>query len=223
MNTWTFRAAAVALLFGAATFWSSAHLAVWLATADPDARPDVSLPEARLADGALAVVPPDGFCLDRRMLADDFAVLARCDSLGGRVPETPPPLGLLTVSVMAAEAVEALSDLVVMALPAGSAVQARRETEGLALVQVAGAPVPRGADQLHWRGLGQIGPHLVSVAAYAPDGGSLADGRGADALTALVGQSRAASLSEGHAAELGSKLWFRVRTQIDRALDSAGL
>lgn len=35
-----------------------------------------------MANGALTLVAPEGFCIDKRSLKSSFALLARCDTLG---------------------------------------------------------------------------------------------------------------------------------------------
>ena len=40
------------------------------------------LRQAILADGAVQVVPPQGYCIDPKSLKSRFALMARCDALG---------------------------------------------------------------------------------------------------------------------------------------------
>ena len=68
-------------------------------TATPNARRNLALANAELADGALTLVPPAGFCVDKSTLRPSFAVVARCDSLGARQTVNDAPLGMIVVSV----------------------------------------------------------------------------------------------------------------------------
>ena len=46
-----------------------------------------ALPTAALMQGALRIEPPLGYCVDRRSLRDNFALLARCEGLAPDDPD----------------------------------------------------------------------------------------------------------------------------------------
>lgn len=162
--------------------------------ASGEPRRDSALPGAKLAEGALTLVPPNGFCIDRRSLQQSFAVIARCDSLGAeRAPDA--PLGLIAVSVTKpADPQVDLAAALTALVPQGAELLASRMTEDLALAHLRG-PVPEDADPTHWRGLARVGSHLLALTAYAPRGGALSGETGARVLERLVRRTGDASAS----------------------------
>lgn len=159
-----------------------------------ETRPNVALLSAQMGRGAITLTPPDGFCIDKRELRQDFAVLARCDSLGGRGGAQDAPLGLITVAV--AEKVDALDtqSAAPSLAPEGSAVLSSDTIDGLAVLHLSG-DTPDGTDDKHWRGLVQIGGQVLSLGAYGPDGGRLAESDGGALLAVLAQRTHDASVA----------------------------
>lgn len=146
-------------------------------------RRDVSLPDAKLMAGRLHLVPPDGFCVNKRGLKDDFATLARCDTLGAGGGSQGAPLGLITVSVVAAtEDVSALDTVKELAGDAAR-VQRAEPTDFGAIVQLKGGRMP-GADAVYWRGVAQLEGLVLSLAVYTPEDA----GASKDVGKALLGE-----------------------------------
>ncbi len=203
MSTWTSRRSLFCLCLGFATAAceddGGGVLGASSGNSFVNQRRDMALAAAELADGALTLVPPSGFCVDKGSLRRSFSVVARCDSLGARRSVADAPLGMIVVSV--AEPPDRdldLADALANLIPAGAQVLDRRNSDMLALLLLHG-PVPDGADQRYWRGLARIGPHLLGFTAYAPTGGELAGASGGRVLEALVRQTREASQSRSAA------------------------
>ena len=130
---------------------------------------------AELARGAVIVQAPPGYCIDRQALRraprGDFALLARCDTLGVRGFFPHRRLALLTVTTapLGADApAPDLADLqqsvaparVIETTMAGDLPMIRLETPGDAVEELA----PQ-----HWRSALVLNGQLVALALYAPD------------------------------------------------------
>lgn len=177
-----------------------------------ETRPNVALVSADMVQGGIRLVPPAGFCIDKRTLRQNFAVLARCDSLGGRGGAQDAPLGLITVSVTPSVETLSVGDAFSSMYPDGTRVLDRTDTEMLALAQVSG-PTPDGTSATHWRGLTQIGTYLVSILGYGADDSAMAGAEGGRLIAILAEDTRAASL----AAQVARG------TQVTEAAQRAGL
>ncbi len=153
-------------------------------------RRNVAQPDARLMAGRLHLVPPDGYCVNKRGLKDDFASLARCDALGSGRGSQGAPLGLVTVSVI--ETVEDVSavDAVNQLVGDAARVQPAEATVGGAVVQIKGGRLP-GADAVYWRGVVQLEGLVLSLAAYAPEGGTVAADTGKTLLEQVMTRATA--------------------------------
>jgi hypothetical protein len=130
---------------------------------------------APFADGAVTLVPPTGYCIDRRSLNKRFALMARCDMLGGD-EGAGAPLAIITATAVPAPTTGALTPL---DLQTGmETVLSRQNAENLSLVHVRGTPPIPDVRDVYWRGAGRIGDHIIGLAIYeaqdAPDLGPLA-------------------------------------------------
>ena len=95
-----------------------------------------------LADGAVQVVPPQGYCIDRKSLKSRFALMARCDALGLPDVVTAAPLGILTLALIETEPDAPLPTPQQVAKAAGlTQVQETGSPDG-ATIFVAQGPVP---------------------------------------------------------------------------------
>lgn len=161
---------------------------------DDGTRADVSLNKADMMRGAITLVPPSGYCVDKRGLKQNFAVIAQCNSLGRDSDTAVAPLGFILVAV---SPVDGLADLpaTMDALEGGSVERLEQQDRaGLSLRRLRGE-TPDGTNPEYWRGLSQAGRHVISTTAYAPEGGSLSGPAGAVALTDLAQRTQAASSS----------------------------
>lgn len=131
---------------------------------------------AKMMQG-VSVQAPDGFCFDRNSLARQFALLARCDTLGMRGTRFDTPVAVITMTVAKN------SDA---SLPVPEALVVEDETllesdrrDFLQLVKIDGKPPHDGLSGRHWRGVGQIGDSLVlGLAIYPSDTSEGLDGQG---------------------------------------------
>ncbi len=162
MITWISKGPLAALLLGLA-----------LAGCEPGAggSGSAALPSARLSAGDVALVAPQGYCIDRRALRAAFALLGRCDALGQ--PEATAslgrPLGAITVSLTPfdpeAPLPSAAENAAALEL---SAVSSATERSDYLLFRATG-PVPtEGFAAQHWRAVTRVRGHLVGLAFYAP-------------------------------------------------------
>lgn len=143
------------------------------------------LRQAAMANGALTLVAPEGYCIDKRSLKSSFALLARCDTLGAPQGAYGAPLGLITVSLSTAPPnAPPITAQTMEAALSGGKVLDRRETKDAVLLRVQGtAPARKGLSATYWRGTGQVGSHLVGLAMYGaadsgatgPEGGQVLD------------------------------------------------
>ncbi len=190
MNTWTCNR----VLFGAALLAGLAacsETAGGLFSSEPGARANTALPRAEMMRGALTLVPPDGFCIDRRGLRADFAVIARCDSLGSGSAAADAPLGFITVS--ASPLAGPFQTSAAENLPGpGTAVLSRREENGARILHLTG-PTPAGTDARHWKAAMSVGSHAVAFSAYGPPNGRLAAEEGGALIASLARRTQAAS------------------------------
>lgn len=124
---------------------------------------NLALRNATLGDGTIKLVPPPGFCVDKRSLRQGFAIMARCDILGGTV-STDAPLAVITATTVA---VIGPAQFSTSSFDGASETVLQRDDEGpLALVQVKGTPPSPGMRDTFWRGAAQVGGHVVGFAIY---------------------------------------------------------
>ncbi|WP_121060671.1 hypothetical protein [Chachezhania antarctica] len=150
--------------------------------------------ETQLAGGALTLVAPAGYCIDRNSVENgaeqSFALIARCPGNAGA--GKPPALITVTTAPMAeGQSVPGASAL---ARASGRGAVARPGREGLSLVQIReGETDIAGASPTRWRGVFAAGGQLVGLTLYAaPDSAALGDG-GAALLSQIARLSRATS------------------------------
>lgn len=166
-----------------------------------DAARKPPLRQVALVSGKVLVVPPRGYCVDRRSLrrglAGGFALIAACNSLTGDYSGADAEPVVMTVQVqpgLTRRDLPRAADLAAALAPA----RALREVDGdgLTLVQLdsgGDGGLPKG-DPKHWRGAAMINGYLVGVALYAPKGNPLAGPRGERLIHALLENIMEASL-----------------------------
>lgn len=157
------------------------------------------LTEFQMASGKVTLSTPPGYCIDKRSVrrngGEEFAVVARCDTLGVRGSFAAHELALITVTT----APSANGKPVVADLVNGTAspeVLDRKQSGGLVLVRFAtGGDRVDGVSQTHWRGLFAINGQLVGLGLYAPEGSPALQREGAMLLSELAERIRRASRS----------------------------
>ena len=148
-------------------------------------RRNVALSSAEMMRGQVSLSPPSGFCIDKRSLKQNFAILARCDSLGGKGGSQEAPLGMILVSIAPVVGTADLNSVERHVIGADADVLQRSTGDNVSVVQVRGQ-TPSGTAPVHWRGFAQLGPHVLSLTAYAPEGGAMAGAEGGAILRALI-------------------------------------
>ncbi|MCD1625223.1 MAG: hypothetical protein ACU0B7_08045 [Paracoccaceae bacterium] len=149
-------------------------------TGGPSGTP--ALRQAVLADGAVVVRPPAGYCIDPNSLSNQsgggFALIGSCASLTGDTSGVFVEPAIITLSVSLAEdgATSMDSAAFQTALGRGRILNAISRDD-LNLLQVeGGARVPPSADKRHWRGLMPLNGHVLGLALYgAKDSAMVAD------------------------------------------------
>lgn len=152
---------------------------------------DVALIQAAMAEGAVLLMPPKGYCIDADSLKPRFAIMARCDVLGFRDADLDAPLGLLTVSLSPADS-DTLPDVAALA-DAGQLTQISdvNETKTGMTFRAEGKPPVGGYAQSHWRRATVTGGYVLGLSLYGAKGSRVLQDEGRDLLIGLTRQTRA--------------------------------
>ena len=156
--------------------------------------PDVALSQSQMANGALTLVPPQGFCIDKTALRQRFALMARCDALGAPSLAAAAPVGIIAISVVPASEAQGLPTPKDIADAAKlSNVEDVSSTKSGVTFKARGTAPAAGLGATHWRGSFQINDHLLGLALYGPKDGRAASAEGREILNGLIRRSRTAS------------------------------
>lgn len=155
---------------------------------------------AELAGGAVTVAAPSGYCIDqqalRRAPRGDFALLARCDTLGLRGFFSGRRLALMTVATAPQKTADlpppSLDDVARAAAPAQVIETGMAGDLPLVRLDTPGGTVGAAATQ-HWRSAFALNGQLVALALYAPGTEAGDNKAGADLLADLAERTRRAS------------------------------
>ncbi|MBY5933315.1 hypothetical protein KUV51_09925 [Tateyamaria omphalii] len=122
-----------------------------------------ALSNAQLGGGVIKLMPPPGFCVDKRSLQRSFAIMARCDTLGGQLT-TEAPLAVITATTVEVEDAARIST---SGFENASETVLQRSDDGtLALVQVKGTPPGADMRDTYWRGAARVGNLVLGLTAY---------------------------------------------------------
>ncbi len=202
MNTWTFKgliAAAILSTLGGCEGGPAQFNLLQAPQGTPQAAP---LRQADLARGAVTLVPPDGFCIEPRSLRANFAILARCDTLGDPLGALDAPLGMITISVerIAPDAAPVTESSLRAALRDTEILESQSQ-DGIVLIRArAPSPAREGLSAVYWRAAGRIGAQQLGLAAYGPEGGRITGPDGARLLVQLAKRTEAQSIAGAVAA-----------------------
>ncbi|MEM6303673.1 MAG: hypothetical protein AAF744_03075 [Pseudomonadota bacterium] len=187
MNTWS----SSALLLSASLALSSCGAVQLPSFGGADKAP---LTRSLMASGAVTLVPPQGFCIDPRSLNQQFALMARCDTLGAPAAAGGAALALITVSFTTAPEDAALPTALETADAAKLARVDAAKSENRAITfRAEGIPPVSDLDVTHWRGTARLGAHVMGVALYGPMGGRAISSEGREIINDLIRRTRAAS------------------------------
>lgn len=120
---------------------------------------DDGLPFVSLARGAVNLVPPIGYCVDKRSVRARFAVMARCDTLGG-TPTFGAPLAVITAASIDQDAGGGAAGA------GGETVLSRRTSGALTLLEVKGRPPSPEMRDVFWRAVAPVGTQVIGLAIY---------------------------------------------------------
>lgn len=157
-------------------------------------KPSNAIKAAVMADGAVTLTPPRGYCIDKSSLGSSFALIARCDTLGSDGNVSDVPLALITATLVPQEtgaAAPKAADLMAVFTPED--VLQSVDRKGVALVQTNSATGLDGMSERHWRGAFAVNGVLVGLALYAPEDGPASGRPGAAILGALADRTKARS------------------------------
>ena len=191
MNTWTCKGTALAGL-----------TALSLAGCDPGAGVGAGassgtppLGEVPLSGGAVRVVMPFGYCIDPRSLREDFALAARCDTLGGQGPYGSLPLALITIMATPLPQGGPRPDMTSLKAGLNGAQILREAVSGTQPLILArdGTPPSPGLSATHWKSVFTAGGQVVALSLYAPEDSPALRGEGAALLRDLASGTRLAT------------------------------
>ena len=160
MSIWTCKTALVAGLFLAGCSDVQDVFAV-KATGSENTPPPKQIV---LGKGKIQLAAPDGFCIDPSSVKDHFALMARCDALGGQNLDGEAPLALITASLVEPET-RSLPDYASLAAE-NEQVLDQSDVGDLRLISVSGRPPVGGLSDRYWRGAGFVGPYVLGLAIY---------------------------------------------------------
>jgi hypothetical protein len=151
--------------------------------------------QVEMVQGDITLVPPAGFCVDPASLTQTFAILARCDVLGGRDGALDAPLSVVTISFVKATTPDSISASVFGDNIEGGKVTATETLGGLSYLRVRAQAPSDGLSDVHWHAVDQLNGYDVAVALYAPDGSAALGTRGPRILQQLLDGSEGASVA----------------------------
>ncbi|SEQ15442.1 hypothetical protein [Thalassovita taeanensis] len=157
------------------------------------------LHRAPLASGAVVVVPPTGYCIEKKSLREKpgggFALMAACAELTGQVSGVLVEPAILTVAVVDRASTTSQPNVEEIAAALGDRkVLQRINGDGLAVVQVvATEALSQTGDPRHWRGMMIINGKMVGLALYGAKNSAVTGEPGLVLLMQLAEQIRANS------------------------------
>lgn len=148
---------------------------------------DAALSQAKMAFGAVTLVAPSGFCIDKRSLQQQFAMMARCDTLGVPSAASGAPLGVITASFTPTLPGSALPTPVQTAAALGlTAIIDPFADQTQVTFRATGAEALPGASADHWRATARVGDQTIALALHGPAESLALDSEGRDILIAVI-------------------------------------
>ncbi|NRB03484.1 MAG: hypothetical protein HRU30_09485 [Rhodobacteraceae bacterium] len=145
-----------------------------------------------LMGGDVVLVAPDGFCVDTRSKRRNFALMARCDVLGGDSQSSnAAPLAILTASVVPVADDTTLTETV--AAERKDRVLDISDDDGLFLTRLKSDPPSDAFRNDFWRGSANVGVYVLRLGAYSAKGAPVLGPYGRVLLEESLTFTRAAS------------------------------
>ena len=150
--------------------------------------------------GAVTLVPSSGYCIDPKTLKQNFALLARCDTLGGTNGALDAPLGVMTVSIAATQGTPLTLESV------APVITKRVDADGFAAAKATTDTPAAGLAKSHWRAVTTLNAHDLSIALFAPAGSAALGDEGLRMIAGLIANSQSASVATSVATDLQPKV-----------------
>lgn len=168
----------------------------------PRSRATLSPPliKAQMVQGAVTLVPPSGYCIDPKSLTQRFALMARCDVLGGTNSGLDAPLGLLTVSI-AKNAGTALNTTHLTGASSTNVIETHA-SKNIDVIRAQTMTPPKGLSNDHLRAAAQINGFDLSIALFSSVDSTAQGSRGPLMLQNLVRGSQNASVATSAATNI---------------------
>ncbi|MGC1505220.1 MAG: hypothetical protein WA782_13910 [Sulfitobacter sp.] len=145
----------------------------------------VALSQANMAFGAVTLVAPKGFCIDKNSLRQNFALMARCETLGAPSAGANAPVGILTASFSVASTTIPTPSETAAALSLNTVTDPVIKDRSVTF-RAQGAAPAKGLSETHWRGTARAGSQMMALALYGPTGGRAIGAEGRDILDRLI-------------------------------------
>lgn len=145
----------------------------------------VAFSQANMVFGAVTLVAPDGFCIDKKTLKQNFALMARCDALGASSASVGVPVGVITASFSTASATIPTPLDTAGAHNLSAVTDAIAEEDRVTFRAIGAAPTAELSDT-HWRGTARVGSHMLGLALYGPASGRAVSSEGRAILGRLI-------------------------------------
>lgn len=181
MTTWTCKGA----------FAAFALVSLGACDALPDlgtltaSQPDGALSQANMAFGEVTLVPPNGFCIDRASLKQNFALMAPCEVLGAAQAGAGAPSGILTASFSTAGESIPTPAQTAVALKLDAVNDPITQTAGVTYRAIGDTPAD-GLSATHWRATAVVGSQTMGLALFGRANGRATSAEGRAILTDLI-------------------------------------
>jgi len=147
--------------------------------------------QATMAFGAVTLQAPRGYCIDPVTLRPDFALMARCDTLGAPSSAAGSPLGVMTVSFAPASEDGAIPDVETTAAALSlEGVAKTRDMANAVMFQASGTAPIENMSEVQWRGTALIGTQLMGLALYGPENGRALGLEGRELMTETISRTK---------------------------------
>ena len=150
--------------------------------------------QVTLGQGVVQLTAPDGFCVDEGSVKENFALMARCDALGGQNLDGNAPLAVITASIVKAET-QTLPEHANLAA-VDEQVLDQDDAGDLRLISVAGRPPIGGLSDRYWRGAGFVGPYVLGLAIYTQEDASDIGDKGPSILAQTFDRTQSQSVEQ---------------------------